>query len=210
MSTRIFKPRANARAKLQQAVRTALFFAVFYAAGVLIGLVLPLSVPHWMQTALSQSVHAALTSRAWPPETVSAAFSNAALQVGMIALIWLLGQSPSGIPLLSLLLFLRAVSCGAAFSLIVGADGWRGVGIDLLALLPSNILFAGGFIIAAAAAAMMTRRLYRTAAGSPRERVWALYHAVLAAAMVMALLGGMLGTVVIPRVLGLLAVRLHG
>ncbi len=210
MSARIFKPRANVRAKYQQALRTVLFFTVFYMAGILIGLVLPLSIPHWMETALSQSVHAALASSAWPPETVSAAFSNAALQVGMIVLIWLLGQSPSGIPLLSLLLFLRAVSCGLAFSLVVSADGWRGIGIDLLALLPSNILFAGGFIIAVAAAAMMTRRLYRTAAGSPREGVWALYHAVLAAAMLMTLLGGMLGAVVIPRVLGLLAVRLHG
>ncbi|MHB1684056.1 MAG: stage II sporulation protein M [Bacilli bacterium] len=210
MSTRLFKPRVNTKEVYRRALRTALFFAVFYMAGVVIGLVLPLTVPHWMQSDLSQAVQRALAQNTHIPETVSSAFANAALQVGIIVLIWLLGQSPSGFPIVSLLLFLRAVSGGLAFSLVVSAVGWRGIGIDLLALLPSNILFAGGFIIAATAATMMIQRLYRSELGSPRERVWVLYHSFFTVAVLAALLGGMLGVVVMPRTLGLFAVRAHG
>ncbi len=210
MSTRTFKPRVNVNEVYRRTLRTGLFFTVFYIAGILVGLVLLFSTPHWMQTDLTQTVHAALAKNAWSSGTASSVFSNAALQVGIIVLIWLLGQSPSGFPLLSLLLFLRAVSCGLALSLVVTADGWRGIGIDLLALLPSNILFACGFIIAATAATMMTHRLYRSTTGLPRKRVWILYHSFLTAAAVATLFGGVVETLVMPRVLGLLAVHLHG
>ena len=57
-----------------------------------------------------------------------------------IGLIWILGISIIGLPLILILLFLKGVVIGFTVGFLVSAMGWSGFKIALVAVLPQNII----------------------------------------------------------------------
>jgi stage II sporulation protein M len=83
-----------------------------------------------------------------------------------LVLIWLLGLSVIGLPIVLLLDFLKGVLVGFAVGLLVNEYAWRGVWLSLAAVAPQNALVVPALIIASVSSArfahfVVKERLFR-------------------------------------------------
>lgn len=76
------------------------------------------------------------------------------------AVIWFLGLSVFGIPLVGLLLFLRGFALGFSVSFLVGRQLSAGLLVAILGVLPQNLLLVPAMIIAGTLAAVFAQKLW--------------------------------------------------
>ncbi len=155
------------RPMIQRAARIALFFTVLYAVGIVIGAVLGVLYP-----SVGQSI-------SWLPQRNisyrSLVLRDALFGESLILLLWAMGQNVLGPLFVCLLLFLRSVSLGLALTLAVSMYGGRGVRMDLLDVLPWNILSCGAYVLSGTAAYLLSRYVFSAKAGRMQMRIFLLY-----------------------------------
>ena len=203
---RMFHARSPA-AETGTALRLSLtFYGIVYLVGVAVGVCLFLSLPpalrHGLQVQLqgafaAPGTHAAGASGAGG---IAAGYQDAAVTVGIVLVLWLVGQSPVGGGLAAIILFLRAASLGLGLTLVPTVYGWRGAGFDLLAVVPWNILAAGACIVAGAAAGVYARRVRRDRGEHYSVRLYAVYCGVQLLCAAAVLCGGWLESATAGRV----------
>jgi len=102
--------------------------------------------------------------KALPDLTMDASLETGTALAGnwrFIAVIWFLGLSVFGIPLIGLLLFLRGFALGFAVSFLVGRQLSAGLLVAILGVLPQNLLLIPAMVVAGALAAVFAKNLWR-------------------------------------------------
>lgn len=85
-------------------------------------------------------------------------------------LMWLLGLTVAGMPLIAAVVFLHGYVLGFSFAYIVKALVWRGILLTFVALAPHNLLVVPGLILAATGAASFSLGALRIVLGRPGSR----------------------------------------
>ncbi|WP_163101072.1 stage II sporulation protein M [Peribacillus alkalitolerans] len=78
-----------------------------------------------------------------------------------IVLIWILGVSIIGIPVILILLFLKGMVVGFTVGFLVNQMGWSGFGVAFVSILPQNILIVPVFIFITTLALSLTIKIVR-------------------------------------------------
>ncbi len=197
---RMFQARSPA-GETGAALRQSLaFYGIVYLVGVAVGVCLFLSLPAPLRHALQSQLQTALVAFGTHSAGLSAGYQDAAVSVGIVVVLWLVGQSPVGGGLAAVILFLRAASLGLGLTLVPTVYGWRGAGFDLLAVVPWNILAAGACIVAASAAGVYARRVRRDRGERYSVRLYTVYCGVQLLCAAVVLCGGWLESATAGRV----------
>jgi len=89
-------------------------------------------------------------------------------------LLWLLGLSVIGAPLIAAVIFLRGFTLGFVFGFLIDDLGIRGAALALAALLPQNLVSIPGVLLCAVGAIGFSAEIVRTVFG--RARGVTIYH----------------------------------
>ncbi|MEI2665119.1 stage II sporulation protein M [Rossellomorea sp. LJF3] len=81
--------------------------------------------------------------------------------VKYLGLMWLLGISIIGLPLIFVLLFMKGVVVGFSVGFLVNQMGWSGFLLSFVSVLPQNIIIIPAFIFIGAISANFSLRLIR-------------------------------------------------
>ena len=162
-----FRPRMTLQPVMQRALRVTLFFTVLEAVGIILGAILSFFYPNVDQSMVWLTPHHASYR--------SLVLRDALFSESLILLLWAAGQNVLAPFLVSLLLFLRGISLGLALALTVSMYGGRGVRMDLLDVLPWNILSSGAYVLAGTAAYLLSRYVFSAKAGRMQMRIFLLY-----------------------------------
>lgn len=199
--SRTFRARGPALETNAAIGRSLIFYAVTYAVGVGIGVCLFVSLPTPLRNVLQAHLQSAFAGGlAIRAAGLTTSYQDAAVSVGIVLILWLLGQSPIGGGLATIIVFLRAASLGMGLSLVPAVYGWRGAGFDLLAVVPWNILTAGACIVAGSAAGLYARRVRKERGEQFSVRLYMLYCAVHLLCVTVVLCGGWLEATTVNRV----------
>ncbi|KZZ86148.1 MULTISPECIES: stage II sporulation protein M [Bacillaceae] len=108
-----------------------------------------------------------------------------------LGLIWILGISIIGLPIILIMLFLKGMVVGFTVGFLVNQMGWNGFVLSFVSILPQNILIIPAFIVLSAAAISFSLKLAmyllnkkRNLLDSPLQS-FSKYAAVFAGIMVM-------------------------
>lgn len=85
-------------------------------------------------------------------------------------LMWLLGLTVAGMPLIAAVVFMQGYVLGFSFAYIVKALVWRGIPLAFVALVPHHLLVIPGLILAATGAASFSLGALRIVLGRPGSR----------------------------------------
>lgn len=131
-----------------------LFVGVLFVVGVVFGTVMSSALTLEQQQELSGDVQhfTQLLSVGVGPDQTASFWDRAWFHTKWMALIWLLGMTVIGIPLLLALDFLKGVLVGFSMGLLAGQHAWAGVLFWLLAVAPQNILIVPALLIASVSA----------------------------------------------------------
>ncbi|MBG9788646.1 MULTISPECIES: stage II sporulation protein M [Brevibacillus] len=88
-----------------------------------------------------------------------------------ILILWVLGMSIIGLPMILLLLFLKGIIVGFTVGFLVGELQWKGVTFALLGVLPQNMLVVPAMLIAGVAGISFSLRLVRTRLVTRRDSI---------------------------------------
>jgi len=78
-----------------------------------------------------------------------------------IGLIWILGISIIGLPIILIMLFIKGVTVGFTVGFLVNQMGWNGFLLSFVSILPQNLIIIPVFIIMAALSVMFSLRMIR-------------------------------------------------
>jgi stage II sporulation protein M len=78
-----------------------------------------------------------------------------------IVLIWILGISIIGLPIILIMLFIKGVTVGFTVGFLVNQMGWNGFLLSFVSILPQNLIIIPVFIIMAALSVMFSLRMIR-------------------------------------------------
>lgn len=78
-----------------------------------------------------------------------------------ILLMWILGLSVIGLPIILIMLFIKGVVIGFTVGFLVNQLGWHGFLLAFVSVLPQNLILVPGFIIAAAASILFSVKMIR-------------------------------------------------
>jgi len=81
--------------------------------------------------------------------------------VKFLGLMWVLGISIIGLPLILVLLFLKGLVVGFSIGFLVNQMGWGGFLLSFVTVLPQNLLVIPGFIFTAVMSVMFSLTLIR-------------------------------------------------
>ncbi|WP_170007543.1 stage II sporulation protein M [Bacillus fonticola] len=93
-----------------------------------------------------------------------------------IGLMWLLGISVVGVPVVLFFLFIKGIVLGFTVGFLVGEMGWEGVWITTLSILPQNILLLPIFVGVGASAVLVSFRMVRKQFTKTQEPMWPLFR----------------------------------
>ncbi|WP_276351833.1 stage II sporulation protein M [Cohnella caldifontis] len=132
-----------------------LFVGVLLAVGAVFGVLLVHALTLEQRQELAQHLGVYLKSAKTPEDwNVAAAFRDSLLfYAKWLVLIWLLGVSVIGLPLVLILDFLKGVLIGFAVGLLVNEYAWQGVWFSLAAVAPQNALVIPALMIASVSSA---------------------------------------------------------
>ena len=106
-----------------------------------------------------------------------------------IGLMWLLGISVIGLPIILILLFIKSMVVGFTVGFLVNQMGWNGFLLSLVSILPQNLIIIPIFIIAAAISVSislkMIERQFMKKARQPVFPLFASYGIVLVASLIL-------------------------
>ncbi|MDQ0269317.1 stage II sporulation protein M [Cytobacillus purgationiresistens] len=105
-----------------------------------------------------------------------------------IGLIWLLGISIIGLPVILILLFIKGMVVGFTVGFLVNQMGWHGFLLSFVSVLPQNLIIIPIFIVAATLAVAlslkMIKRQFMKKIGSPILPLFGGYMIAFAAAII--------------------------
>lgn len=78
-----------------------------------------------------------------------------------IGLIWLLGISLIGLPIILIVLFIKGMVVGFTVGFLVNQMGWSGFLLSFVAILPQNLLIVPIFIVTAALSVIISLKMIR-------------------------------------------------
>jgi stage II sporulation protein M len=78
-----------------------------------------------------------------------------------MGLIWLLGISIIGLPVIFILLFLKGIVVGFTVGFLVNQMGWKGFVLSVVSVLPQNVIIIPAFIIITASAVVFSLKIIR-------------------------------------------------
>jgi stage II sporulation protein M len=78
-----------------------------------------------------------------------------------IGLIWILGISIIGLPVILILLFLKGMVVGFTVGFLVSQMGWKGFSLAIASVLPQNLIIIPVFIIMAALSVIFSIRMIK-------------------------------------------------
>lgn len=88
-----------------------------------------------------------------------------------LGVMWILGLSIIGLPMILLLLFLKGVMVGFTVGFLVNELQWQGVTFSLMGVLPQNMLIVPALLIVGVAGISFSLRLIRTRLLSKRDLI---------------------------------------
>lgn len=141
------------RLYLQQNSSTFLFVFVLFVMGIIFGAVIvnALSVPQKQDlAAYVQTFIGGLDQKAiLPKEAFGQSF---AYHLKYIGLIWLVGLTVIGLPLILVFIFLKGVMVGFTVGFLVSEMGWKGAMFSLGSVVPQNLLIIPAILVTGVAA----------------------------------------------------------
>lgn len=78
-----------------------------------------------------------------------------------IGVMWILGLSIIGLPIVLILLFLKGVVVGFTVGFLVNQMGWHGLFVSLVSVLPQNIILLPAFIVVSTASISFSFKMIR-------------------------------------------------
>ncbi|OCA90994.1 stage II sporulation protein M [Bacillus sp. FJAT-27225] len=110
-----------------------------------------------------------------------------------ISLMWVLGISIIGLPIILILLFIKGMVVGFTVGFLVSQMGWDGFIFAFVSILPQNVIIIPVFIIMSAVSIVfslkMIRRQFFKKVGQPVMPLFGRYVAFLAIALVLLAIG---------------------
>ncbi|WP_026584688.1 stage II sporulation protein M [Bacillus sp. J33] len=104
-----------------------------------------------------------------------------------IGLMWILGISIIGLPVILILLFMKGMVVGFTVGFLVNQMGWEGFLLSFVSVLPQNLIIIPIFILAATLAVSfslkMIRKQFMKKVGQPIMPLFGRYMAVFAVAI---------------------------
>jgi stage II sporulation protein M len=76
-----------------------------------------------------------------------------------IGLMWLLGVSIIGLPVILILLFMKGMVVGFTVGFLVNQMGWNGFILAFVSILPQNFIIIPAFIVTASVAVMFSLKM---------------------------------------------------
>jgi stage II sporulation protein M len=139
---------------LKEQLPLYMFLAVLFIVGVAFGAFMYHSLTLEQQQNMTDELNRYLQimqTGAFPDEAQS--FWERALFHGKwVLLIWLLGLTVVGIPLIFALDFLKGVLVGFAVGTLVSAHAWKGVFLSLVSVAPPNLIIVPALLMASVSA----------------------------------------------------------
>ncbi len=179
-----------------------------FVLGSLVGaLALNALTPHdrlVLHAAVAQFVNQGARGVRTPPLFGQAVLDN----LKVLGLIYALGVSVAGLPLVLLALFFRGFVLGFAVGFFVNTMPGAGVGVALVAIVLPNLVLVPAWLVAGSGGLAFASRLLRTAdwrRGPPLARAFADYTLVTLAGAALVVVGSALQTLAAPLLLHWLA-----
>nr|WP_255654470.1 stage II sporulation protein M [Cohnella sp. REN36] len=167
------------------------FVGVLLVVGAIFGALLVNALTLEQQQDLASNLGKYLASAGQPDKLLPGeAFRDSFfLYAKWLALIWLLGLSVIGLPLVLVLDFLKGVLLGFAVGLIVRHLAWKGVLVALAAVAPQNLLVVPALMMASVSAARFASFIARERLFRQKGRLMPPFvaHTSSAAAMLVVL-----------------------
>jgi stage II sporulation protein M len=188
----LFTVQRSLRHYLQQHSSSYLFVFVLFVMGVIFGAV----IVNALSLAQKQDLAAYLltffngldqNSAVTPKEAFQHSLGN---HLKFVGLIWLMGLSVIGLPLILVFIFLKGVLIGFTVAFLVSEMAWQGALFSLVSVVPQNLLIIPAFIVCGVAATSFSLLLVRNYFIQRRsESIW---HSLGSYTSVMMLMAGVL------------------
>ncbi|MEK8127493.1 stage II sporulation protein M [Paenibacillus filicis] len=140
------------------------FIGVIFVTGVVFGAVMvgALSLEQKQEITRYLSNFFSIVDQGALSGDVSASFRDTlALHMKWVLIIWLLGISVIGLPLILILDFLKGVLIGFSVGYMVGTMSWKGLLFSLVSIVPQNLIVIPVFIICSVTAVSFTLHLVK-------------------------------------------------
>jgi stage II sporulation protein M len=124
--------------------------------------------------------------------------------VKTVSVLWILGLSIIGLPLILLLLFLKGVVVGFTVGFLVDQLQWQGVTYSFVGVLPQNMLIVPALLIVGVGGISFSLRLIRTRLLSKRDVIlpyFLSYTAVVVAMLAVLSVAALVESYVSPKLL---------
>ncbi|WP_059171023.1 stage II sporulation protein M [Bacillus sp. FJAT-27445] len=175
-----------------------LFVSILFMMGVIFGAIIVNSMSLGQKEALFYYLSQFFSQVAnGKTESSSELFLQSLLHNSkFIALMWVLGISIIGLPVILILLFIKGMVVGFTVGFLVSQMGWKGFAFAFVSILPQNIIIIPVFIVMAAVSIVfsfkMISRQFTKKYSQPIVPIFWRYVLFLAAAVVLlALASGM-------------------
>lgn len=119
-------------------------------------------------------------------------------------IMWILGLSIIGLPMILLLLFLKGVVVGFTVGFLVHQLQWQGVTFSLMGVLPQNMLVVPALLIVGVSGISFSLRLIKTRLLSKRDRImphFMSYTVLVVAMMAVLTVAAMFETFISPKLM---------
>lgn len=109
--------------------------------------------------------------------------------VKYLLLIWFLGLSIIGMPIIFLIIFMKGLVVGFTISFLISELGWKGFLFSLFTIVPQNLLIVPAFIIAGVAGTLFSLSLIKNRASS---KIATYQQSFISYTLLILLLGGVI------------------
>jgi stage II sporulation protein M len=131
-----------------------LFISVLFVMGVIFGSLLVNALSPGQKEELARHVNSfiQLVSQGGELAQPSTIWDSYSLHIKWIALIWVLGLSIIGLPLIFVLDFLKGVLLGFSVGYLVGQLSWKGLLLAFVSVAPQNLIVVPALVLCSAGA----------------------------------------------------------
>lgn len=165
------------------------FTIVLFTMGIIFGAVLVNSLPLSQKQELYGFLQYFFNSLSQQgiPETSTHFQQSFGYYAKTVAIMWVLGLSIIGLPMILLMLFLKGVVVGFTVGFLVNQLQWQGVTFAMMGILPQNLLVVPALFIIGVSGISFSLRLIKTRLVSKRDDI--MPHFIGYTMLVMCMLG---------------------
>ncbi|GIO06973.1 stage II sporulation protein M [Brevibacillus reuszeri] len=165
------------------------FTIVLFTMGIIFGAVLVNSLPLSQKQELYGFLQYFFNSLSQQgiPETSTHFQQSFGFYAKTVAIMWVLGLSIIGLPMILLMLFLKGVVVGFTVGFLVNQLQWQGVTFAMMGILPQNLLVVPALFIIGVSGISFSLRLIKTRLVSKRDDI--MPHFIGYTVLVMCMLG---------------------